>query len=332
MTNRVAVTFFRGWPAVSAALVYAAVSPVLATGVPGVPPANAGQPLAVAPADHAKVIRVAVVPFRPLRADAATDWIGEGIEQALLAELAKLKNVELRDVPNVTQLDTAATLAAAKASAAEVVVLGTFQTTADEVRATGRVMLVSGRQVAVISSRAGLKEVFRLQDDLARQVREAILGQAPTATPETAPPLGNPSQTTDPAQPIPFPGSALDRALQDELAGRHPWDGTQATRPEVPPPRIGSVENPNGWGALGSGYWGGGYWGGLGPRIGYGPPQPPRMPFPPPDGAPPPSPSNPPPTDPGPTKPTLINPFAPGANSKTTIKGGPGGGGGATGP
>lgn len=222
----------------------------------------------------AKVVNVAVLPFRSLRSDAATDWIGEGIQQAMVAELSKHRGIQIKEIQGQA-LETQAALAGAKLVGADVVVMGTFQTTDDEVRATGKVLLASGRQVVVVSGRAGLKEVFRLQDDLARQVRDALVGNEPAATPPPAPgdAVPPPDGSATAVTPVPFPGSALEQALRDEAAGRTPWDGT--TSSDMPPPPQqgqGLNENPNGWGTpgfgggfgYGSGYWGGGYWGGSG--------------------------------------------------------------------
>lgn len=232
--------------------------------------ANGGANGAAKPV-AAKVVNVAVLPFRSLRSDAATDWIGEGIQQAMVAELSKHRGIQIKEIQGQA-FETQAALAGAKLVGADVVVMGTFQTTDDEVRATGKVLLASGRQVVVVSGRAGLKEVFRLQDDLARQVREALVGNEPAPGPATVDP-GKAADGTamPPPTPVPFPGSALEQALRDEEAGRTPWDGT--THPDMPPPPQpgqGLSENPNGWGAPGfgggswGGGWGGGYWGGGG--------------------------------------------------------------------
>lgn len=219
---------------------------------PPLPP----QPPAAQPV--AQVVHVALAPFRPLRAEAATLWIGEGIQQALIADLAGVPSLRLYPL-SPDQAEDAKAFAAARQLAAQVVIVGTFQTSPDEVRATGRVLLASGQSIGVMSSRAPLREVFRLQDDLARQVRHLLVDPTPPAAPNSADPAA--ADSPPPAAPVPFEGSALQRALAEEDAGR---------RPSSPPPgdpRPGTItENPGGWGTPGfsGGSWGygyPGYWG-----------------------------------------------------------------------
>ncbi|MFN4243171.1 MAG: hypothetical protein ACK4PI_08030 [Tepidisphaerales bacterium] len=229
---------------------------------------------------RAQAVNVALAAFRPLRDDPHTAWLGEGIQQALLAGLSDAPSLRLL-VLDPTVVNDPAVLAAARTAGAQVVVLGTFQTAGREVRAVGRVLLTSGALVGVASARATLDELSGLQDELVRQVRAMLVaapadaavgappaaGQGPTpwggagAGPAAAPPVSAP--------PRPFEGSALQRALADEDAGRR-----VRTPPPLDPSRGGGrsgglVENPGGWGSGPvPGTWGGGwgyaapgYWG-----------------------------------------------------------------------
>lgn len=231
---------------------------------------------------RAQAVNVALAAFRPLRDDPQTAWLGEGIQQALLAGLADAPSLRLL-VLDPAVVNDPAVLSAARTAGAQVVVLGTFQTSGREVRAVGRVLLASGALVGVASARAPLDELPRLQDELVRQVR-AMLVSAPTDAAAGAPPAagqgpvpgvkaggagGVGAASPSSAPPRPFEGSALQRALADEDAGRR-----VRTPPPVDPSRGGGrsgglVENPGGWGSgLVPGTWGGGwgyaapgYWG-----------------------------------------------------------------------
>lgn len=205
---------------------------------------------------------VAVCDFRAIKSDAATDWIGDGIRQSVEADLSKAHSITLKNVAKeITDPDQAA--AAARKDSIDVVVVGSFQVAGDEVRATGKVLQSSGRQVAFLSAKASLKEVFRLQDELTKQVHDALVHeQAPDPNAATTAPA-------DGVRSIPFPGSLLERALADEAAGRLPNTRNQpgANAPNTPP------YNPWGGGNSGLPLWGGGAgWGGG--WIPYYPPRP----------------------------------------------------------
>lgn len=211
-------------------------------------------------------VAVTILPFRALRVDAATAWIGEGIQQSIVAELSRATNLTLVEMEKVP-LDQDALLADARAKGIHALVVGSYQTSGDELRATGKVLLSNGKTAAFLSAKAPLKEVFRVQDELAKQVRQALVPPEPATRPSTppdtvqpeSPGLGYPALPG--ATPRPFKGSALERALKDEDAGRKPWDGTtppsgRANNHSAPP----TGENPNGWGSVPGGYGNDGGW------------------------------------------------------------------------
>jgi TolB-like protein len=203
---------------------------------------------------------VAVCNFRALKSDATTDWIGAGIQQAISADLAKATSIALRDIAkDVTDPDQATAII--RRDSIDVVVVGQFQVAGDEVRATGKILSAGGKQVAFLSSKGSLKEIFRLQDDLAKQAHDALVHDVGGA--------GGTGAGTQPANggapSIPFAGSLLERALADEAAGRRPADGTNRRAGNTAPP---SYESPGGWGGGGTGV---GITGGYNPYSPYVP-------------------------------------------------------------
>lgn len=225
---------------------------------------------AVALGEVQEPLSIAVSKFRSLKSDAATAWIGEGIQQAIVADLSKHSTVTVRELAGEA-MDADPAVAAGKSLKVDVVIVGTFQTSNDEVRATGRIVLTTGRTLTYISGRAPLTEVFRLQDDLARQVREAVVRPEPPAPPiapadpTAVPPIPDPNAG---AAPTPFEGSALDQALQNEANGLPPngaappavAGGAGGVGGAVNPPVTGSQERIGGWPGGGWGWGLGGYY------------------------------------------------------------------------
>ena len=122
---------------------------------------------------------VAVFPFDNITGDASDQWIGEGIAEALTADLQRLSSLEVigRELNASGSLSGGRPSAAANSEAAlefgrrvnaQWIVSGGYQRLGDRIRITGRFVDVStGTLVRTAKVDGGLDELFTLQDQLA---------------------------------------------------------------------------------------------------------------------------------------------------------------------
>jgi TolB-like protein len=132
------------------------------------PPATAPKVLDAPP-------RVLVYPFAPVGDPGAYAWIGSGIQQSLLVEVGRPGFVAMTvpaTQPNDVGADPVATAARAGASVA---VFGSYQILNGDVRVTGQVVdTASGQSIGALSATGQLRELFKLEDELGRQVHRAL--------------------------------------------------------------------------------------------------------------------------------------------------------------
>ncbi len=139
--------------------------------------------------------RVIVLPFRLLRPDPEIDFLTHSLPEAISASLAGLETLAVRSTAAAERY--AAERPDLKVIAAEAgvdaVVLGSLLRAGDQVRVSIQLAEApSGTLVTTRTAQVGLTDIFQLQDDLTRQIvdalaiplsahdREALIQEAPT--------------------------------------------------------------------------------------------------------------------------------------------------------
>jgi serine/threonine-protein kinase len=132
--------------------------------------------------------RLAIAPFQNITANADDEWLGTGIAEALIADLAGLEGIDvlpgsrvhaaLRTLARPTgQLDDAAVVRAGRELGARWMLTGGFQRAGDSLRVTAAVRDLSSQEsTRTIKADGRLSEVFALQDRLATEVADALRG------------------------------------------------------------------------------------------------------------------------------------------------------------
>jgi TolB-like protein len=131
------------------------------------------------PATGPKVLdappRVVVYPFTPVGDPGAYAWVGNGIQQSLLVDVGRPGFVAMivpSTQPNEAGADPVAT--AARAGAA-VAVFGSYQILNGDIRCTGQVVDTgTGQAIGALSATGQLRELFKIEDELGRQLRRAL--------------------------------------------------------------------------------------------------------------------------------------------------------------
>ncbi len=114
--------------------------------------------------------RVVVLPFRLLRPDPQIDFLAFSLPDALVASLSSLDSVVVSPGPAV---DDAA--AFARETASDAVLTGTILPAGGQVRVTSQLLEArTGRVLRAHTSQGALDDIFRLQDDLARDIVETL--------------------------------------------------------------------------------------------------------------------------------------------------------------
>jgi serine/threonine protein kinase/tetratricopeptide (TPR) repeat protein len=131
--------------------------------------------------------RIVVLPFRVLRPDPETDFLAFSLPDAIATSLSGIGSLVVRSSTTAARFAGEAPDLKALAAEADVdrVVMGTLLRSGDQLRATTQLVEAPGgtllRSHAVQSS---MGDLFRLQDDIARRVVEALA--LPLAARETA--------------------------------------------------------------------------------------------------------------------------------------------------
>ena len=135
------------------------------------------------------VTRIVVLPFRVLRPDPETDFLGFSLPDAIATSLSGIGSLVVRSSAVASRFATAPDLKAL-ASEADVdrVVMGTLVRSGDQLRVAAQLVEAPGGTLLgshMIQSSMG--DLFRLQDDIARRVVEALsLPLTSDATPQAA--------------------------------------------------------------------------------------------------------------------------------------------------
>jgi serine/threonine protein kinase/tetratricopeptide (TPR) repeat protein len=135
--------------------------------------------------------RVVVLPFRVLRPDPETDFLAFSLPDAIATSLASIGSLVVRSSATAAKFAGETPDLKALAAAADVdrVVLGTLLRIGSELRVTAQLIEApAGTLLTSQTIQTSLGDLFRLQDDLARGIVDALaLPLAPQATPPPTP-------------------------------------------------------------------------------------------------------------------------------------------------
>jgi non-specific serine/threonine protein kinase len=134
--------------------------------------------------------RLVVMPFRALRSDPETDFLTFSLPDAIATSLTGVGSLVVRSTTAAARFAGAAP--DLKAVAAEVdvdrVVMGTLLRSGDQLRATAQLVEApGGTLLASLTTQSSLGDLFRLQDEVARRVVDALalpLMGTPPLTPD----------------------------------------------------------------------------------------------------------------------------------------------------
>ncbi len=145
------------------------------------------------PALARALTRLVVLPFRMLRPDSETDFLAFSLPDAIATSLQRLGSLVVRSSATAARFGGDAPDLKALATEADVdrVVMGTLLRSGDQLRATAQLVEAPGGTLLTSHTvQSSLGDLFRLQDDIARRVVEAL-----------ALPLGGSDDSPTPAAP-----------------------------------------------------------------------------------------------------------------------------------
>jgi non-specific serine/threonine protein kinase len=129
------------------------------------------------PAFVQALTRLVVLPFRILRPDPETDFLAFSLPDAISTSLSGIGSLVVRSSATAARFTTEAPDLSALAAEADVdrVVMGTLLRSGDQLRATVQLVEApSGTLVTSHTFQSSLGDLFRLQDDIARRMAEAL--------------------------------------------------------------------------------------------------------------------------------------------------------------
>ena len=144
-----------------------------------------------APAVAQALTRLVVLPFRILRADPETDFLAFSLADAIATSLSANRSLIVRSsaVAGRFAAETPDLKALAADADVDRVVMGTLMRSGEQLRATAQLVEApNGTLLTSHTVQTSLGDLFRLQDDIARRVVEALAlpltGGAPAPTPD----------------------------------------------------------------------------------------------------------------------------------------------------
>jgi TolB-like protein len=135
--------------------------------------------------------RLVVLPFRVLRPDPETDFLAFSLPDAIATSLSGIGSLVLRSSAVAARFAGQTLDLKALATEADVdrVVMGTLLRAGDQLRASAQLVEVpAGTLLTSHTVQSALGDLFRLQDDIAKNVAEALalpLGGTPSPTPDS---------------------------------------------------------------------------------------------------------------------------------------------------
>ena len=146
------------------------------------------------PAVAQALTRLVVLPFRVLRPDPETDFLAFSLPDAIATSLSRVGSLVVRSSAAAARFTAEAPDLKAIAVEADVdrVVMGTLLRAGEQVQATAQLVEAPGGTLLTSHSvAASMGDLFRLQDDMARRVVEALAlpltGGGATPTPDALP-------------------------------------------------------------------------------------------------------------------------------------------------
>jgi TolB-like protein len=121
--------------------------------------------------------RIVVLPFRVLRPDAETDFLAFSLPDAIATSLSEIGSLVVRSSATAARFVGEAPDLKALAAEADVdrVVMGTLVRAGDQLRATTQLVdTPAGTLLASHTVQSALGDLFRMQDDIARRVVDAL--------------------------------------------------------------------------------------------------------------------------------------------------------------
>ena len=121
--------------------------------------------------------RLIVLPFRLLRPDAEIDFLGSSLPQAITASLAGLETLTVRSTAVASRYvgENPDLKAIAAEAGVDVVLMGTLLRAGDQVRVATQLVEAPGGDVVISgNAQVALTDIFQLQDDLTRQIVDAL--------------------------------------------------------------------------------------------------------------------------------------------------------------
>jgi len=159
----------RRWPRWAAAG-GAVVALLLLAGLPRLLRHDAGSNLL---ASAQNPTRVAVLPFRDLTGEPSGTLVGEGFAETVSVRLSAIEGLAVLPSNGLSEA-TSDPLQAVRAAGAQLVLRGSLQFEGTRVRATYALLAEAGRQIAAGSAEGATTRLLDLQDEVARQVAEAL--------------------------------------------------------------------------------------------------------------------------------------------------------------
>ena len=129
------------------------------------------------PALARALTRLVVLPFRVLRPDPETDFLAFSLPDAIATSLSGIGSLVVRSSATAARFAGEAPDLKALAAEADVdrVVMGTLLRSGDQLRATAQLVEAPGGTLLTSHTvQSSLGDLFRLQDDIARRVVEAL--------------------------------------------------------------------------------------------------------------------------------------------------------------
>lgn len=109
-------------------------------------------------------------------------WIAKAIEGNLIAELARGGSLQ-PDVAPVSESQTTDAVGQAREHGADYVIVGSYQTIDDELRATGEVIATAdGRVLGGLTATGAMRDLFNIEDTLALQAKRLLVPSAAAST------------------------------------------------------------------------------------------------------------------------------------------------------
>ena len=142
------------------------------------------------------ITRLVVLPFRILRPDTETDFLAFSLADAITTSLSGIESLVVRSSAVAGRFAGETPDLKALAAEADVdrVVMGTLLRSGDQVRAVAQLVEApGGRLLTSHTVQTPLGDLFRLQDDIARRVVDAL------ALPLTGAPAPSPDSPQNPA-------------------------------------------------------------------------------------------------------------------------------------